>query len=195
MRNIIRTSHEQRRRSSAALFGEHSPGGSQLPPGGLAGMERRSSSTASLETLLLSERRGSGPLNVDSCRLSALPGHVVDKRRLSLAGNVGYSSLNNSPQSSPRRRLVGDRTVVPSVITNHGAPGMTSGSTFQSATSSRKRSHLKGHGSSVHEEEDEGINMKLVILTMFIICSGCLLVAFMAYIFKEYRKSPEASIP
>ncbi len=188
MRNIIRTSHDQRRRSSAALFGEHPPGGSQYSPGGLASLERRSSSTASLETLLLSERRGSGPVTVDNCKLSGLAGHVVDRRRFSLAGGMGHSSLNNSPQSSPRRRLLSDRTLTSSVLSNTGIPPATSGSTFQSIMSSRKRSHFKRHGSSVQEEDEEGINVKLVIVTMCIICSGCLLVAFAAYIFKEYRK-------
>ena len=172
MRNIIRTSHEQRRRSSAVLHGEHSS---------LAAVaelnQRRLSSSGSLETLAqLTEKKG--PYPVDS-RLVGLGGCISERRRFSLAATTGYSSLNNSPKLLPRRCSHSEnRPGTPPVVASASQP-------FHYP---RKGSHPRRQKSQSSQSGDDTADIKQikVLGVIFVICFSCVLVAVISYLCKQY---------
>ena len=179
MRNIIRTSHEQRRRSSAVLHGEHSS---------LAAVaeldQRRRSSSGSLETLAqLGERKGSYPMD---SRLVGLGGCTIERRRFSLAATGGYSSLNNSPQLSPRRCSHSDNR--PGTPPAHAH--MSSASSSALGHYPRRASHSRRQRSTSSQSGDDTADIKQskVVGIVLIICLSCVLVAIISYVFKQYLR-------
>ena len=179
MRNIIRTSHEQRRRSSAVLHGEHSS---------LAAVaelnQRRLSSSGSLETLAqLGDKKG--PYPIDS-RPVGLGGCITERRRFSLAA-TGYSSLNNSPQLSPRRCSHSDSR--PGTPPGH-AHAHASSNFSQPLHYPKKGSHPRKQKStcSLSGDDPEDIKQTKVIGIVLFICLSCVLVAVISYVFKQYLR-------
>ena len=174
MRNIIRTSHEQRRRSSAVLHGEHS---SLAAVAELS--QRRLSSSGSLETLAqVTEKKG--PYPVDS-RLVGLGGCVTERRRFSLAATSGYSSLNSSPKLLPRR-----------CSQSENRPGTTPVvvSASQPLHYPRRGSHPRRQRSQSSQSGDDTADIRQikVIGVIFAICLSCVLVAVISYLFKQYLR-------